>query len=136
MPSPERNVRRPVPRYETMVARFFAPAALVLMVLLPAAARSATPSTLPVPASGSVSVEHARDGGVIAGKIVSVDYVRGMMSLRDANRTIDVFVLPSTNIQSKQNGYSTISDLKKGASVEIFTSVVGTRTNAQIIKLK
>jgi hypothetical protein len=54
----------------------------------------------------------------------------------DRSRTMEVYVLPSTNIQGKSNGYYTIADLKKGSSVDVFTSVMGTRTNAQIIKLK
>jgi len=42
--------------------------------------------------------------------------------------------LPSTNIVGK-NGYHTIADLKKGEHVEVYTSVRGARTDAEIIKL-
>ena len=72
---------------------------------------------------------------VLTGRIVSIDYLREKMLLAESrNRTATVYVLPSTNIVGK-NGYHTIADLKKGAHVEIYTSVRGTRTNAEIIKL-
>jgi hypothetical protein len=115
-------------------------AAALLVVLtgasLPAVAATSLPS---VPSSMKASFaagDHARDGGVLSGKVVGVDYVRGVMSLRTDNHTTDVYVLPSTSIQGKTSGYYTISDLKKGTSVEVFTSIAGSRTNAQIIKLK
>lgn len=75
--------------------------------------------------------------GIVHGTIVRVDYLRERMLLREQrNKTLNVNILPSTNIQGKNGGYCTIADLKRGANVEIFTSVRGTRTEAQIIKLQ
>jgi hypothetical protein len=132
--SPERNAARPRLRYH-YVLRPLVRLALVALVLAPAIAAAATNApAVPVPAFEPADKAH--DGGVLAGKIVGIDYVRGIMNLRDGRRTHDVYVLPSTNIQGKQNAYYTIADLKRGENVEVFTSVNGTRTNAQIIKLK
>lgn len=73
---------------------------------------------------------------VLTGKILSIDYLHEKMLLREPrNRTVNVYILPSTNIEGKHDGYHTIADLKKGANVEIYTSVRGTRTDAEIIKL-
>ncbi|HTX03827.1 MAG TPA: hypothetical protein VMD07_09125 [Candidatus Acidoferrales bacterium] len=73
---------------------------------------------------------------VLTGKIVGIDYLREKMLLaQPRKRTVNVYILPSTTIQSKNDGYHSIADLKKGAHVEIYTSVRGTRTDAEIIKL-
>ena len=72
---------------------------------------------------------------VLTGRIVSVDYLREKMLLAESRtRTATVYILPSTNIVGK-NGYHTIADLKKGEHVEVYTSVRGARTDAEIIKL-
>lgn len=87
-------------------------------------------TTLPVQAETTHS-------GIVHGTIVRVDYLREKMLLREARKkVVYVYILPSTNIQGKHDGYCTIADLKRGANVEVFTSVRGTRTNAEVIKLR
>jgi hypothetical protein len=79
----------------------------------------------------------SRTGTVLRGSVVRIDYIRGRMLVREQRkRTVDVYILPSTNIEGKNNGYHTIADLKKGTHVEILTSVRGTHTDAEIIKLR
>ena len=111
---------------------------LLPFVLAGAVSAAASPTASPLmPAAPAAVPEHAHDGGVVTGTVVGIDYVRGLMSLKaDKKGTLDVYVLPSTNIQGKPNGYYTIADLKKGANVQVFTSIVGSRTNAEIIKIK
>ena len=122
--------------YVVIKSLFVSAPLFVLAVALAADAATSLP-VAPTRASFEASADRAHDGGIISGTVVGIDYVRGIMSLRaDRSRTMEVYVLPSTNIQGKSNGYYTIADLKKGSSVEVFTSVMGTRTNAQIIKLK
>ena len=106
---------------------------VALAFVVPAAAQTG-PSL--APPFHAPAVDRARDGGVISGRILDVDYQRGLMSLRSGRSTVDVYVLPTTNIQSKTSSYHTIADLKKGQDVQVFTSILGSRTNAQIIRLK
>ena len=113
-------------------AATFALLTFLVLALAPASGQSVRPFA---PLHGE-SADRARDGGVIAGKILGVDYQRGVMSLRAGRGTIDVYVLPTTNIQGKSSNYHTIADLRRGQNVEVFTSVQGPRTNAQIITLK
>ena len=126
----------PRPRYPNTVIRSLAFVAALASLALWNAPAGADQTAIPAFRSAAPQAqERSRDGGIVAGRILGVDYVRGIMSLHAARGNVDVYVLPSTNILGK-SGYNTIADLKKGSSVEIFTSVVGTRTNAQIIKLK
>jgi len=122
-------------RYHDMASRV-----LLTLVLLGLATLANAGATTPPPPTSKAfepAPAHARDGGVLSGKIVGIDYVRGWMSVRAPhNRMVDVYVMPSTNIQGRTSGYYTIADLKRGENVEVFTSVIGSRTNAQIIKLK
>lgn len=132
-----RNVPEERVRYSYAVIRSLRPVLLSLVTVLTVPSPVYAGPTPPAAAALEAVPDRARDGGVLAGTITAIDYVRGIMSMRaDKRGAMDVYVLPSTNIQGKSNGYFTISDLKKGSSVEVFTSVVGTRTNAQIIKLK
>lgn len=131
-----RNVHQERVRYPNAVTRsllFALLSSVAVMTAAPAAYAGPTPTA----AAALVAPDRAHDGGVVAGTVTGIDYVRGIMSMRaDKRGPMDVYVLPSTNIQGKSSGYFTITDLKKGSNVEVFTSVVGTRTNAQIIKLK
>lgn len=76
--------------------------------------------------------DHPRDGGIIAGKITSVDFVRNLIAV---NKT-QITVMPSTQIQGNDPGYHVFTDLKLGMSVEVYTSQVAGRYIAQIITLK
>jgi hypothetical protein len=106
---------------------------VVLSILMIAAA---SPSPKPLP-SAKASPSLAHDGGVVHGSIVSIDYFERRMELRARrNRLVDVHILPSTSIQGKASGYHSIADLKKGETVDVLTSVVGHRTNAEIIKIE
>lgn len=104
----------------------------IALLVIAAATQSPKPlpSAMPSPAS-------ARDGGIVQGRIVSIDYFERRMELRERrNRMVDVYILPSTSIQGKANDYHSIADLRKGETVDVLTSVEGRRTNAEIIKIR
>ncbi len=107
----------------------------VVLSSLAAAPAGAVPSPKdsPTPAvSASPAADHPRDGGIIAGKITSVDYRRNMLIV---NKT-DIMVMPSTQIQGSDPGYHVITDLKPGMSVEVYTSQIAGKYIAQIITLR
>ena len=109
-------------------------APIVALSILMIAAASPSPKPLP---SAKASPPRAHDGGVVHGSIVSIDYFDRRMELRARrNRLVDVHILPSTSIQAKASGYHSIADLKKGETVDVLTSIVGGRTNAEIIKIE
>jgi hypothetical protein len=102
---------------------------IVLVLLVPIAA-SAAPSPAPAPASG------VRDGGVVEGRITAVDYQKSTIGVDGGSRgRLTVSVMPSTSIQGKDAAYHTITDLKPGVRVQIFTSLVGELVVAQIIRI-
>lgn len=80
----------------------------------------------------SAAMEHAHDGGIIAGKITSVDYRRNIITV---NRT-GIMVMPSTQIQGNDPSYHAITDLKPGMAVEVYTSLIAGKYIAQIITLR
>jgi hypothetical protein len=87
----------------------------------------------PVPgASATPAAEHPRDGGIITGKITSVDLQRNIIAV---NRT-HISVMPSTQIQGNDPGYHAITDLRPGMSVEVYTSQIAGKYIAQIITLR
>lgn len=77
-----------------------------------------------------------RDGGVISGRVLRVDYQRGVVQVSTAGRTLAVIVLPSTNIEGGGSGYRTLADLARGVRVQIFTSLASGRYIAQIIRVR
>ncbi len=78
----------------------------------------------------------ARDGGVIEGRVTSVDYQRGTLSVdTGAQGKVDVSVMPSTSVQSDDPGYHTLTDVAKGSRVQIFISKSAGKAIAQIIRL-
>ena len=100
---------------------FFVPAAAL-------AAPSPTPSTAPTAA--------ARDGGVIEGKVASIDYSRGVVTVDSRTQgRVDVSTMPSTSVQSDDPGYHSITDVSKGSKVQIFISKTAGKLVAQIIRL-
>ena len=107
--------------------------AAVLIGLLFSARVAAGPNTTPAPAATpSPTAEHARDGGIIAGKLTSVDFRRNLIVV---NKT-EIAVMPSTQIQANDPGYHVFTDLKPGMAVEVYTSQVSGKFIAQIITLR
>ena len=116
-----------------MLARSILAAALISTLFAAPITALAAPPDSPAPAgSASPAAEHARDGGIISGKITSVDYQRNIIAV---NKTA-IIVMPSTQIQGNDPGYHAISDLKPGMSVEVYTSQVAGKYIAQIINLR
>jgi hypothetical protein len=103
------------------------------VVSFPLVAQAGPQPPAPTPAAVEADV---REGGVIEGRVASVDYQRGMLSV-DTSRQgrMDVSVMPSTTVQSSDPGYHTLSDVSRGSRVEIFISRSAGRLIAQIIRL-
>jgi hypothetical protein len=115
-----------------MFARSLAAVLISSLLLVPAGALARPPDSPAPSASMSPAVEHPRDGGIIAGKLTSVDFQRNLIAV---NKT-EITVLPSTQIQGSDPGYHAFTDLKPGMSVHVYTSQVAGRYIAQIITLK
>lgn len=93
-------------------------------------------ATHPSASGAPVRPSTAHNGGILHGKIVRIDYIEGrMVLLSRRNHKVNVQILPSTNIQGRASGYHTIADLKKGATIDVLTSIEGRRTNAEIITI-
>lgn len=93
----------------------------------------AAPSPAPPPAPAA----EPKDGGMIDGHVTAVDYQRSIIGIDTANRGhLDVYVMPSTSIQGKDNAYHTLIDVKAGARVEVFSSIANGKYVAQIIRLR
>jgi hypothetical protein len=78
-----------------------------------------------------------KDAGTIVGKIQSIDYHTGLMTVEVAHgdkKTVNVLVVPGTNIQGAKD-FHTIADLKKGERVQVLMSQRGSTYTAQIIRL-
>jgi hypothetical protein len=107
---------------------------LLSVVLIPLVAQAD-----PRPASPSAAASadgDARDGGVIEGRVTSIDYQRGTMSVDTSHQgRMDVSVMPSTTVQSSDPGYHTLSDVSRGSKVQIFISRSAGKLIAQIIRL-
>jgi len=114
-----------------MLTRSLLAAALISsLILAPAVAGPKdTPAPTPVP---SPAAEHARDGGIIAGKLTSVDFQRNSIVVNK----MEIAVMPSTQIQANNPGYHAFTDLKPGMAVEVYTSQVSGKFIAQIITLR
>jgi hypothetical protein len=115
------------------------PAPLVVLLLsvvsIPLVVQAGPKPAPPTPAATAVDAD-VREGGVIEGRVSSVDYQRGTLSV-DTSRQgrMDVSVTPSTTIQSSDPGYHTLSDVSRGSKVQIFISRSAGRLIAQIIRL-
>ena len=78
----------------------------------------------------------AHDGGVIAGRIVSVDMVRSTLTIAAGSRgRLTVEMPPSVSVQGREPGYHTLTDLRPGQRVEIRVSIAGDQIVAQIITI-
>jgi hypothetical protein len=119
-----------------MLRRISLAIGVAALPLAAAAAPSPTPSAAAPSATASATAGAVRDGGMIEGRVVSVDYQRNMLGVIAGTRgKIDVSVMPSTSIQGKDAGYHGFSDIKPGQRVQIFLSVANGNNVAQIIRL-
>lgn len=101
-------------------------------VLSPAAMAAPSPSPAP-----SAPASDVKDGGMISGKVTAIDYQRSVLGVDAGSRgRIDVWVMPSTNIQGKDAGYHSFSDLSKGQRVQILSSIADGKYVAQIIRIR
>ena len=107
----------------------------VLGLLLVPAAAFCAPSPSPSPtAAAQSSTPH--DGGVIEGRVTSVDYQRGVVTVDSTTQgRVDVATMPTTSVQSDDPGYHTLTDVSKGSKVQIFISKTAGKLVAQIIRL-
>jgi hypothetical protein len=76
-----------------------------------------------------------KDAGSIEGEVVSVDYRTSHFSVKAGPTTYDVVVLPSTDFQGRNNSFRGITDIKKGAHVNVMLSQRAATFVAQIIHL-
>jgi hypothetical protein len=78
----------------------------------------------------------AHDGGVIAGRVLSVDMVRSTLTIDAGSRgRLTVVMPPSVSVQGKDPGYHTVTDLRAGQRVAVRASIVGDEIVAQIITI-
>ncbi len=110
--------------------------ALVVSVLLLASPAICLAGSKASPAPTASADGGARDGGVIEGRVTTVDYQRRTLSVdTGAQGKVDVSVMPSTSVQSGDPGYHTLTDVAKGSRVQIFISKSAGKAVAQIIRL-
>ena len=100
-------------------------AAALIVALVPASAWADKPPAPPV----------AENGGYVAGRVTSIDYQQGALTVATARGSVDVMTMPTTSVQSADPGYHTITDVQKGSTVQIYTARVGGKLVAQIIRL-
>jgi hypothetical protein len=116
-----------------MFARTVLWAGVLVMLLAPHAVRAADHGT-PLPTSTPAG---PRDGGVIGGRVASIDFERNVVAVDvPGHGRVNVWVMPSTSIQGRDAGFYTVTDIRRGGTVEIYTSQVDGKYTAQIIKLK
>jgi hypothetical protein len=92
----------------------------------------------PSPDEAGADAEPDEDGGTIEGRVASIDYHSGRMTVDvpegGGKKSYSVLVVPGTNIQG-QKDFHTIADLKRGAHVQVLLSRHGSTNTAQIIRL-
>lgn len=77
----------------------------------------------------------AKDAGSVDGEVVSVDYRTNHFTVKSGTGTYDVVVLPSTDFRAKTNTFHGVTDIKKGAHVNVMLSQRAQTLTAQIIYL-
>ena len=77
----------------------------------------------------------AKDAGSIDGEVVNVDYRTNRMSVRSGGQTYEVTILPSTDFRGHSNSFRGITDVKRGAHVNVMLSQRASQLTAQIIHL-
>jgi hypothetical protein len=91
----------------------------------------------PTPTSNvyrSLDSGRSRPAAEIRGRIESVDYPGGTLSVRVGGQMRIIAVTPSTTIY-QHGGYATLSDLRRGQNADISVYEVGGRLVAQIIRI-
>lgn len=78
---------------------------------------------------------HAKDAGSIEGEIVAVDYRTNHIVVKSGSSTYDVVVLPSTDFRGRSSGFHGITDLRRGAHVNVMLSQRAKTLTAQIVHL-
>ena len=130
-----RNEPRRSPRYHRVMPRLVVAGTILGLLLIPAAALAAPPPS-PVASATVAAAAPARDGGVIEGRVSSVDYQRGIVTVDSTTQgRVDVSTMPTTSVQSDDPGYHTLTDVSRGSRVRIFISKVAGKIVAQIIRL-
>jgi len=79
--------------------------------------------------------DDAKAAGTIEGQVLSIDYGASTMSVDSGGKTIDVRILPSTNIEGGGDDFHSIADIKKGQRLRVLLSKRGSTYSAQIITL-
>jgi len=116
--------------------RYVVAAAMVLGLFVVPVAALAAPAPTPSATATAVAQAPARDGGVLEGRVASVDYTRGVVTVDSTTQgRVDVATMPTTSVQSSDPGYHTLSDVAKGSKVQIFISKTAGKLVAQIIRL-
>ncbi len=77
----------------------------------------------------------AKDAGSIDGEIVAVDYRTNHIIIKSGSSNYDVVVLPSTDFRGRSNGFHGITDLRRGAHVNVMLSLREKTLTAQIVHL-
>ena len=131
-----RNEPRRSPRYHVVMPRLLVAGTMLGLLLIPAAALAAPPPSPGASATPATAPAPARDGGVIEGRVSSVDYQRGIVTVDSTTQgRVDISTMPTTSVQSDDPGYHTLTDVSRGAKVRIFISKVAGKVVAQIIRL-
>lgn len=109
----------------------------MLRLLFAAALALAPVAVVAAPSPNPAPAAEPKDGGIIDGHVTTVDYRRSIIGIDTSNRGhVDVYVMPSTSIQAKDNAYHTLIDVKAGARIEVFSSIADGKYVAQIIRLR
>jgi len=128
-----RNEPRSPGRYHGVMLRLVVAASVLGLLSIPVAALAAP---APAPSASVAAAAPARDGGVIEGRVSSVDYQRGVVTVDSTTQgRVDIATMPTTSVQSDDPGYHTLSDVSRGARVRIFISKAAGKVVAQIIRL-
>ena len=101
--------------------------AALVVATVPAVAAAGTPAP--------AVAQAAQNGGVVQGRVTSVDYQQGALTVATERGAVDVATMPTTSVQGSDPGYHALTDVQKGSTVQIYTARVGGKLVAQIIRL-
>jgi len=108
---------------------------LALVVSIVASGRAAELPHRAASVVAQAAQDDAKAAGTIEGQVVAIDYGGSTMSVESGGKTIDVTILPSTNIEGGGNDFHSIADIKKGQKLRVLLSKRGSMYSAQIITL-